>query len=348
MNLAQPAEVRPPSTSECVAVEHVTKTFPKSHDFLTWLRHRGRPPRFRAVNDVCFSVGRGELFGLLGENGAGKSTILQMLSGLTTPDAGTIRVDGIAGSRSGSASRELRQRIGMCTAEERSFYYRLTARENLRFFGNLCGLHGRALDARVEIVGRHVDLTDKLDRNFETYSSGMRQRLAIARALLTDPPVLLLDEPTRAVDPVHARDIRALIRSLVVNEGKTAVLCTNLLEEAWELCDRIAVIAAGKIITIAKPSDLVAAAGGRRYAVVLDRMDDDLIERARAVAGLSKIVVEERARGVRLVVDLDDGPRTLTHLLRAVSANAVSVEHVAPEDPSPFQIYASLATRDSA
>jgi ABC-2 type transport system ATP-binding protein len=322
MNLAQPAEVRPPSTSESVAVEHVTKTFPKNHDFLTWLRHRGRPPRFRAVHDVSFSVGRGELFGLLGENGAGKSTILQMLSGLTTPDAGTIRVDGIAGSRSGSASRELRQRIGMCTAEERSFYYRLTARENLRFFGDLCGLHGPALDARVAIVGRYVDLTDKLDRNFETYSSGMRQRLAIARALLTDPPVLLLDEPTRAVDPVHARDIRALIRSLVVNEGKTAVLCTNLLEEAWELCDRI--------------------------AVVLDRMDDDLLERARAVAGLSKIVVEERARGVRLVVDLDDGPRTLTHLLRAVSANAVSVEHVAPEDPSPFQIYASLATRDSA
>jgi ABC-2 type transport system ATP-binding protein len=232
----------------------------------------------------------------------------------------------------------------MCTAEERSFYYRLSARENLRFFGNLCGLHGSALDARVDIVARYVDLRDKLDRNFETYSSGMRQRLAIARALLTDPPVLLLDEPTRAVDPVHARDIRALIRSLVVNEGKTAVLCTNLLEEAWELCDRIAVIAAGKIITVAKPAELLARAGGRRYAVSLDRMDDALVERARAVAGLSRLIVEEKPRGVRLVVDLDDGPRTLTNLLRAVSANGVSVDHVAPEEPDPFAVYASLAT----
>jgi ABC-2 type transport system ATP-binding protein len=327
-----------------VAVERVTKTFPKSHDFWTFLRHGGRPPRFRAIDDVGFSVGRGELFGLLGENGAGKSTILQMLSGLTIPDAGSIHVDGIEGGRNPAAARELRKRIGLCTAEERSFYYRLTARQNLHFFGNLCGLHGRALEARVDIVARHVDLRDKLDRNFETFSSGMRQRLAIARALLTDPPVLLLDEPTRAVDPVHARDIRALIRSLVVDEGKTAVLCTNLLEEAWELCDRIAVIAAGKIITVAKPADLVARTGGRRYSVSLDRMDEELIDRTRAVAGLNQLVVEEQPRGMRLVADLDDGPRTLTELLRAVSANGVSVEHVAPEDPDPFQIYASLAT----
>jgi ABC-2 type transport system ATP-binding protein len=344
MNLAQPSEVRAPATSASIAVEGVTKTFPINHDFLTWLRYRGQPPRFRAIDDVSFNVAGGELFGLLGENGAGKSTILQMLSGLTTPDAGTIRVDGIIGSRSGSAARELRQRIGMCTAEERSFYYRLSARENLRFFGSLYGLHGSALDARVDIVARHVDLREKLDRNFETYSSGMRQRLAIARALLTDPPVLLLDEPTRAVDPVHARDIRALIRSLVVNEGKTAVLCTNLLEEAWELCDRIAVIAAGKIITIAKPADLLARAGGRRYAVSLDRMDAGLIERARAVVGLNKLIVEEMPRGMRLVADLDDGPRTLTDLLRAISANGVEVEHVAPEEPNPFNVYASLAT----
>jgi ABC-2 type transport system ATP-binding protein len=327
-----------------VAVERVTKTFPKSHDFLTWLRHGGKPPRFRAIDDVSFSVGRGELFGLLGENGAGKSTILQMLSGLTTPDAGSIHVDGIEGSRGPTAARELRKRIGLCTAEERSFYYRLTARQNLHFFGNLCGLHGRALEARVDIVARHVDLHEKLDRNFETYSSGMRQRLAIARALLADPPVLLLDEPTRAVDPVHARDIRALIRSLVVDEGKTAVLCTNLLEEAWELCDRIAVIAAGKIIAIAKPAELLARAGGRRYSVSLDRIDEALINRTRAVAGLHHLSVEEQPRGVRLVAELDDGPRTLTELLRAVSANGVSVEHVAPEDPDPFQIYASLAT----
>ena len=330
--------------SESVAVEDVVKTFPKRHDVLTWVRHRGNPPRFRAIDDVSFHVPRGELFGLLGENGAGKSTILQMLSGLTTPDAGTIRVAGIDGSASAAASCEVRSRIGLCTAEERSFYYRLSARANLNFFGTLGGLHGCALKQRVDIVARFVDLREQLDRNFETFSSGMRQRLAIARALLTDPPVLLLDEPTRAVDPVHAREIRTLIRSLVVDGGKTAILCTNLLDEAWELCDRIAVIAAGKIITIGSPAELAARGARRRYAVLLDRLDADLIDRTRAVAGVSQMVVEDHPRGVRLVVDLDDGPRTLTDLLRAVSMNGVAVERVAPEDADPFHVYASLAT----
>ena len=330
--------------SESVAVEGVVKTFPKRHDVLTWVRHRGNPPRFRAIDDVSFHVPRGELFGLLGENGAGKSTILQMLSGLTTPDAGTIRVDGIDGSASPAASCNVRSRIGLCTAEERSFYYRLSARANLRFFGTLGGLYGHALEQRVDTVARFVDLREQLDRNFETFSSGMRQRLAIARALLTDPPVLLLDEPTRAVDPVHAREIRTLIRSLVVDGGKTAILCTNLLDEAWELCDRIAVIAAGKIITIGSPAELAARGARRRYAVLLDRRDADLIDRTRAVAGVSEMIVEDHPRGVRLIVDLDDGPRTLTDLLRAVSMNGVAVEHVAPEDVSPFHVYASLAT----
>jgi ABC-2 type transport system ATP-binding protein len=343
MSSAESSAITSTETIEAVSVEHVTKTFPKRHDFLTWIRHRGSPPRFRAVDDISFSVARGELFGLLGENGAGKSTILQMLSGLATPDAGKICVDGIVGNQSSAASCELRRRIGLCTAEERSFYYRLTARQNLSFFGTLSGLHGRALNERIEIVGRFVDLSDKLDRNFESYSSGMRQRLAIARALLTDPPVLLLDEPTRAVDPVHARDIRTLIRSLVVNEGKTAVLCTNLLDEAWELCDRIAVINAGQIITIANPADLVSQGGRRRYSVLLDRIDAGLISRTRAVEGLSDIIVEEHPRGMRLVAELDDGPRTLTDLLRAVSSDGVSVEHVAPEETSPFQVYSSLA-----
>ncbi len=283
------------------------------------------------------------MFGLLGENGAGKSTILQMLSGLTTPDRGAIRIDGITAGADAASSRALRAQIGVCSAEERSFYDRLTARQNLRFFGTLCGLHGSGLDERVDHVTRFVDLSAALDRPFETFSSGMRQRLAIARALLADPPVLLLDEPTRAVDPVHAREIRTLIRSLIVERGKTAVLCTNLLDEAWELCDRIAVIAAGSIITIARPDELLAQAARRRYALLFDRMDPTVIERARAVAGLADLAVESHPRGMRMIVELDDHPRTLTELLHAVSSNGVAVAHVAPDDPSPYQIYASLA-----
>jgi ABC-2 type transport system ATP-binding protein len=326
--------------SDSVVVEKLTKSFPKDHTIATWLRHRGRPPRFVAVSDVSFRVKHGELFGLLGENGAGKSTILQVLSGMVTPDAGKVVVNGVNAQRS---PLRLREQIGLCSAEERSFYYRLTARANLRFFGELSGLHGRKLEDRVEEVAELVDLKESLDRRFQGFSSGMRQRLAIARALLADPQVLLLDEPTRAVDPVHAREIRSFVRSLVTTRGKTAVLCTNLLEEAWEICDRIAIIAAGRIVTVGRPGELLAKARRRRYAILFDEVDASVIARTRNVAGLRELRVEPYRNGVRMVVELDEAPRALTDLLRAVSQNGVSVTHVEADEVNPFQIYAGLA-----
>lgn len=325
-----------------VVVEHLTKTFPKSHSVATWLSHRGRPPRFVAVSDVSFHVNHGELFGLLGENGAGKSTILQVLSGLVTPDAGNIVVNGINALRS---PVKLRQQIGLCSAEERTFYYRLTARANLRFFGKLAGVPRRKLEQRIEEVAELVDLKASLDRRFQGFSSGMRQRLAIARALLADPQVLLLDEPTRAVDPVHSREIRSFVRSLVTERGKSVVLCTNLLEEAWELCDRIGIISAGHLVTVARPAELLKASHRRRYAIVFDEVDAALLERTRGVGGLREMRLEPHANGVRMIVELDEAPRALTDLLRAVSENGVSVAHVEPDDVDPFQIYADLAMR---
>jgi ABC-2 type transport system ATP-binding protein len=330
----------PEGEAEGVVVERLVKTFPISHDLATWLRHRGRPPRFRAVDDVGFRVRRGELFGLLGANGAGKSTILRVLAGLMTPDDGVVRVNGVDVRTSPLA---LRAQIGLCTAEERTFYYRLTARANLEFFGELAGLHGPALGRRMTEVCALVDLEDRLDCRFESFSSGTRQRLAIARALLGRPDVLLLDEPTRAVDPVHAAAIRRIIRRLVVEQRKTVVLCTNQLDEAWELCDRIAVLAAGRLVTVAEPADLVAAARRKRFAIDFDRTDDALVARARAVDGVRSLSQAPHAGGVRMRVELDEREATLTELLRAVSANGICVRSVEPENATPFEAFARVA-----
>jgi ABC-2 type transport system ATP-binding protein len=330
--------------SHSVVVQHLTKSFPVSHSVTAWVRHRGQPPRFVAVRDVSFHVERGEFFGLLGENGAGKSTILQVLCGLIMPDAGKVVVGGIDAVRSPIA---LRRQIGLCSAEERSFYYRLTARQNLRFFGELVGVHGRALEKRIEEVVELVDLRESLDRRFAGFSSGMRQRLAIARALLGNPEVLLLDEPTRAVDPIHANEIRSLVRSLVTECGKTVVLCTNLLEEAWQLCDRIGIISAGRLVKVARPDELLAAARRRRYAIVFDEVDASLLERTREVSGLRELNLEPHAHGVRMLVELDDAPRALTELLHAVSQNGVAVAHVEPDEVTPFEIYSGLAMEAS-
>ena len=201
--------------------------------------------------DVSLSVAR-RAFGLLGPNGAGKTTLLKLLATLTTPDRGRMTIDGIDVMK---RPKEATRRVGLCSSEERSFYFRLTARQNLEFFGALVGLYGKVLHARIDEVMELVDLSHAVDMRVANFSSGMRQRITVARALLTDPPVLFLDEPTRAVDPVHALELRKLIRrDLVERAGKTIILATNTLEEAWEICDRVAVVNGGRIVACGPPA----------------------------------------------------------------------------------------------
>ena len=209
----------------------------------------------RAVlHDVNLEVRRGELLGLLGPNGAGKTTLMKMMATLTIPDRGSIEVDGIDIQKDPLL---VRSRIGLCGSDDRSFYFRLTARENLTFFGALAGLRGRRLQRGIQKAMRDVSLTDAIDRRFGEFSSGMRQRMMVARALLSDPDILFFDEPTRAVDPIHADELRRMLREeLVERRGKTIVLATNLLEEAWAICDRVAVVSNGTIVAVAPPSEL--------------------------------------------------------------------------------------------
>ena len=277
-DLRSPAEFRfTPVPSDFVEVDDLTKTFPVTLGFVPWLRNAGRVQRQTALEGVSFGVRRGELFGLLGPNGAGKSTILRIIAGLVIADSGAVRVDGID---TRSAPLAVRRKVSLCCTDDRSFYYRLSARRNLEYFGALAGLYGARLRERISEVVRLVDLSGDLDRRFDTFSSGMKQRLGIARALLGDPELLILDEPTRAVDPAHAASIRAFVRDeLVARQGKTVLLATNTLEEAWELCGRIAVLRRGHVVAIAPPSALDARAiGPVRYEITVDRTDEQLLD----------------------------------------------------------------------
>jgi ABC-2 type transport system ATP-binding protein len=324
-----------------VKVAGVGKALPARFGYLSWLKNRGNPPRRPVLADIDFTVRRGELFGLLGANGAGKSTILRLLAGLILPDSGEITIDGCDAM---AEPLRLRRHIGLCTGEERSFYYRLSARSNLKYFGSLAGLKRGELSERVATVARTVDLDRDLDRRFDQFSAGMRQRLSFARALLADPDVLLLDEPTRAVDPIHAHELRRFMRDeLVTKLGKTVILATNLLDEAWELCDRIAVLRGGRIVTIAAPHELgQLQAQVRRYAIDLDRIDAQFIERIRVVPGLIGYSTAPTAGGLQLSLDMDDDPRTLTDLLHAVSANGISITRVQPANVRPIDVFARL------
>jgi ABC-2 type transport system ATP-binding protein len=270
-----------------------------------------------------------------------------MLCTLTTPDAGSITIDGIDAVKNPIA---VKRRIGLCSSEERSFYFRLTARQNLEFFGALAGLTGAHLHERIEEVIGLVDLGDSIDKKFSGFSSGMRQRLTMARAMLSDPPILFLDEPTRAVDPMHAEDLRQLIREeLVDRRGKTVVLATNLLDEAWRLCDRLAIMRRGMIAALGPPRELDANyARLLRYQITVDRSDEAPLARVNAVPGVTTVSTSDTHEGVVLDVELEPtGDRTVTDMLRAVSADGITVRAVRFEEPRPMEVFTDITQSGS-
>lgn len=223
-----------------------------------------------AVNDVTFDVKRGEVFGLLGPNGAGKTTTISMLSGLLKPDAGEIVIDG-AGDPSQSSIRRL---IG-AAPQSLALYDELTARENLCFFGQLYGLRARKLAERVSLALEIAGLTERKNDRVGTFSGGMKRRLNLVCALVHDPPVLFLDEPTVGVDPQSRNLIFEQIEALR-DEGRTVIYTTHYMEEAQRLCDRVAIIDNGKILDLDTVDKLIERHGGAaKVSAELDEVPHD-------------------------------------------------------------------------
>lgn len=237
-----------------VETKGLTKEFEKGRRtfWQTLRREPDRRERFRAVDGIDLEVEPGEIFGVLGPNGAGKTTTLRMLATLLEPTSGEARVLGIDVRE---RPREVRARLGAMLSGERSLYWKLTARENLEYFAALYHVPPRETRARIDAALAGVDLADRADDYVERYSTGMRQRLALARALLPDPPLLILDEPTVGLDPQAARDLRERVRELR-RQGRTVLLTTHYMEEADQLCDRIAIVDHGRIVALDTPSAL--------------------------------------------------------------------------------------------
>jgi ABC-2 type transport system ATP-binding protein len=220
-----------------------------------WQRMRREPDhreRFRAVDGVDLLVERGEIFGLLGPNGAGKTTTMKMLATLLEPTEGEARILGLDVVRQ---ARDVRRRLGAVLSDGRSLYWKLTARENLEYFAALYHVPVAGQRERIAGVLRAVKLDDRADDYVERFSTGMRQRLVLARALLPDPELLMLDEPTVGLDPQSARDLRDRVRDLQA-QGRTVLLTTHYMEEADQLCDRIAIVDHGRVVALDTPAGL--------------------------------------------------------------------------------------------
>lgn len=230
-----------------------------------------------AVDNINLQVKKGEIFGLIGPNGAGKTTLIKMLTTLLWPTSGTILVNGHDPQVD---EDEVKNSVGLVAGEDRSFYWRLTGRQNLEFFSALYGLTPGKTREKINSLLTEVHLLDAADNMFYSYSSGMKQKLSLARGLLCDPAVLFLDEPTKSVDALTARDLRRFIKEgLRGKKSQTVFLTTHHLEEAELLCDRLAIIDKGKIVFCGTIADLRNVSTSKtKFEMTVDSLSKQKLE----------------------------------------------------------------------
>lgn len=290
-----------------------------------------------AVRPTTLAVPSGQVIGLLGPNGAGKTTIIKMISGLITPTTGTVRLHGFDVARQRS---DAVRRIGAVLEGSRNVYWPLSAWENLLYFGRLKGLRNAEIKPRAERLLRDLRLWERRGETVGSYSRGMQQKVAIAAALITDPPVILLDEPTLGLDVEAARTVKDWITQLAREDGKTIVLTTHQLEVAQELSDRIAVIKAGEIIADLPTADLLARHAENRFEIRVDGPLDGLEE--TFPAGTQADLDGDQTR-VRLP-DADTGILyAVLDRLRAADAPLLSVKR---SQPTLEEVFIRLISED--
>ena len=313
-----------PASPLAVEAHDLTKTFRSG-----WLRRRETP----ALRGASLQVERGAIFGLLGPNGAGKTTLLSILATLLLPDRGSATILGHDVVREAFA---IRRRLNMASGNA-SFVWSLRPAEVLAFYGRLYGLHGRTLRARVAELLDRFELTPHLKTEYNELSTGLKQRLALAKALLNRPEVLFLDEPTLGLDPDVSIRIRAQIAELRRREGTTIILTTHYMREADELCDRIAFIKGGRILAEGSPDELKRQI--RIGDVVALRLDP------AAPAGLADLagVLQVQARGDRIDCTVDSAEKRLSEILRWLVEQNVVIRDCQVREPELEEVFVELA-----
>jgi ABC-2 type transport system ATP-binding protein len=321
-----------------IDIDALTKRFRRLDTYRDLLAYPWRRADVLAVDRVSLTIGRGELFGLLGPNGAGKTTLIRMLSTALIPSAGSARVAGHDVVRD---ARRVRESIALVGCDDRSFFPRLTGRQNLEFFAALNHVQGAQARRRIGELLARTGMSDAASRPFHTYSSGMRQKLAVARGLLGEPEVLFLDEPSRSLDPISAIEMRRLISEYLVGElGRTVILATHSLSEAEELCDRLALIRDGRIVGCGTVAELRRTLPhGMRCELRLASMPEHLEDALRLLPGVVALDVSPDSDACLMHLTLSgDGP-VLAGVLREVVEHGADVHGCTTREATLEEIY---------
>lgn len=300
----------------------------------------GRWRDFVALQNLNLEIPKGSIFGLLGPNGAGKTTTVRILSTLLTPTSGTARVLGYDLE---TQAKQVRRNTGFILGGERGLYGRITGEQNMRFFAALNHINPREAKVRTAQLLDRVGLTEHAGTPVENYSRGMKQRLHIARGLLTDPPVLFMDEPTIGIDPIGAQELRNYVPELA-GEGKTILLTTHYMAEADMLCDTIAIIDRGELAAVGTPNEIK-----RRFSrlgiieVTVNRSREDLVAE---ILQIDKVVrVESLAEGPfqKLTISITYGADVKDSIVETVGAE--NIESLVSRDPTLEEAYINILKR---
>ncbi|MHB1684531.1 MAG: ABC transporter ATP-binding protein [Bacilli bacterium] len=297
---------------------------------------------FTAVTGLSFTIDRGEIFGLLGPNGSGKTTTLNMISGLSEPTSGTVEVFGMDPKRQSTAVRRL---LGV-VPQETALYEELTAERNLSFHAELFGFSGNEKKRRVARMLELAQLTDRAKSRAGTFSGGMKRRLALVRAMLHEPWLMYLDEPTLGVDVQSRNVIWEYIRHMKT-EGRSVLLTTNYLEEVNALCDRIAVIDHGKLVAMDTPASLKSRYGNSVVEMDVDEsISDSLVEKIRLLKEVQSVDRHETNLRITLRSGADLDPSSiLPRLLEKMSQQGLGVLHMSLREPSLEEVFLALTGR---
>ena len=271
------------TNNSIIEMKHISKTFN------TKLRKglfKSEKTQVHALNDVSFTIKKGEIFSLLGPNGAGKTTAIKILTTLLLPSSGEAIVNGFDIYKQ---SEKIRASINAMLMGERSIYWKLSGKQNLEFFGSLYYQSDKQIADRIRDLNGILDLQDFLERPVESLSSGQRYKIAFAKTLINDPPIIFLDEPTATLDPRAARTMRSIIKKINLTQNKTIFLTTHNMQEATELSHRVAIIDFGEIIAVDTPTNLRHELGKSQHnsvTITFNILPDKLIESIKSINGV--------------------------------------------------------------
>ncbi len=327
-----PPADNPGADSPAIELTDISKTFP------------GRNGGIQAVSGVSLAIRRGEIFGLLGPNGAGKSTTIRIIATLLEPTTGSVQVCGIDALRQ---PQQARRHIGAVLGGERSVYWKLTARQNLEYFAALYGMPRRSARTRITQLLDRFGLGDRADDFVERYSTGMRQRLIIARAMLHDPAVLLLDEPTLGLDPQAAQLLHDSIGELRA-AGHAIVLTTHYLEEADALSDRLAIVDHGKIVARGTALELKRATGAAQTIRLRLRSGDpaDLSAVLGYLGEKATVSTEPAGDATTVVLRSADDEDLVPWIIAVCGSNRVTVVKIDVEPVSLRDVFLEVTGRE--